>query len=89
MERVSKSRKSREQRLRQLERKRMDVGIIKRIKDRRGQKGNFEYLVEWQGCTDDSRHKEIYLPDESIQNFKDEYVRFIVRRHKWQQTLFE
>ena len=34
-------------------------------------------------------HKEIYLPNESLQKFKDECVRFIVRRHKWQQNLFE
>ena len=89
MERISIFRKNRDQRLRALERKRRDLGIIKKIKGRRGQEGHYEYLVEWQGTAEDSWHKEVYLPNESIQIFKDDCVRFIVRRHKWQQALFE
>ena len=62
---MSKSNKNKAQRLRQLQRKRDDIDIIKKIKDRRGTKGNFEYLVEylvkWNGPWEDTWHlKGIY-----------------------------
>lgn len=85
-----KANKCKAQRLRQLARKRKDIGRIKRIKDRRGGSANdFEYLVEWQDATDDSWHATQFLPDECIQKFKDECVKFVVRRHKWQTALFQ
>ena len=59
---MSKSNKNKAQRLRQLQRKRDDIAIIKKIKDRRGTRGNFEYLVEWNGPWEDTWHFERHLP---------------------------
>ena len=50
--------KNKNQRSRQLAKKTNDIGIIKIIKDRKGNNNNFEYLVEWQGPTEDSWHAE-------------------------------
>jgi hypothetical protein len=86
---VSKSQKNKLQRLRKLARQRADIGVIKKIKDRRTVNGIFEYLIEWQGTYPDTWHREEYHPNISIQIFKDECVRFITRRHMWQHALFE
>ena len=59
------------------------------VKDRRGNKKEYEYLLQWVCPHPDSWHRERYLPSMALQQFKDECVKFIVRRYKWQQYLFE
>ncbi len=67
MEKLSRSRKNGNQRLRKLERNRADICLIKMIKDRRKRNGKYEYLVQWQGSTkeEDSWHHDMDLPSES------------------------